>query len=128
MFSLFLTDISEYIHYSLNLDRGFSVEQESFAGSLNSYDQDFQILNDGLAYDDTRVHRFMPSKLQTVLEKPSIRNYSREKSRKMMTSKHSSPDVKTIKNEVIFKKLKKRMKQVKDFQNRALSRLDYEYS
>jgi len=127
MFSLFLTDISEFVHYNLNLERGCSVEQESFAVSLNSYDQDFQILNDGLAYDDTRVHRFIPSKLQTVLEKPKIRNNSQEKTRKLMTSKHSSPDVKTMKNDVIFKKLKKRMKQVKDFQNRALSRLDYEY-
>lgn len=78
MFSLFLSDISEFIQRNLS-DFELSLEKDSFVGSLHSFDQDFQILNDGLAYDDTRVHKFLPSKLQTVLEKPNTRNYSREK-------------------------------------------------
>lgn len=127
MFSLFLSDISEFIQRNLN-EQELLQEKDSFVGSLHSFDQDFQILNDGLAYDDTRVHKFLPSKLQTVLEKPNTRNYSREKTSKLMSSKHSSPDVKTMKNDIIFKKLNKKMKKVKDYQNRALTRLDQDYS
>jgi hypothetical protein len=127
MFTHCLVDLAELTSNQEDSQAENSVLDESQSTSFYSHDHDFQILNDGLAYDDTRVHRFIPSKLQTVLEKPAHRFQFREKTHKLSSNKHSSPEVKTIRNEMVFKKLKKRMSQIKNFQNRALTRLDYDF-
>jgi hypothetical protein len=126
MFSTYLVDIADVAQGFEESLVDSSLLGESLSTSFYSHDHDLQILNDGLAYDDSKVHRFLPTKLQTVLEKPAVRNLSREKTYKLTKSKNSSPEVKTMKNDV-FKKVKKRMNQIKNYQNRALTRLDYEF-
>ncbi|OMJ85067.1 hypothetical protein SteCoe_13723 [Stentor coeruleus] len=128
MFSVYCTELADFLKQCNEYSYDLPTIQDSTMQSTFSNDLDFQILNDGLAYDDTRVQRFTPSRLETVLEKPRSKHFSREKTHKMIHSKNSPPDMHMLKFKPVFKKNKNSLNQIIYNQNRALNRIHNEIS
>ena len=89
MFSLYCTELADYLK---NLNE-YSLGPLPFKNTKPYYsvasNMEFSIFNDGLAYDDSRIQRFTPSRLETVSEKPRLENISREKTQKIIHLKNS---------------------------------------
>lgn len=123
MFSQYCNDLAEVFHSS---SQG-PTSEDYFKYSPFKSDLDFKVLDSGLAYDDLRLPKFSPSRLDVVLEKPQSRNFSREKTQKLIYVKKSPIDKK-------WKKLQKDKKKTGNvnfaamYQNKAFANLDHETS
>ena len=127
MFSTYCTDLADFIKNNKDYVMEQSIQDVQNCSQINS-ELDFQILNDGLAYDDTRLHRFTPSRLETVLEKPRSRGFSREKTQKHIYVRNTPIEAGTVKFHPCIKKKKKHINSSGIYQNRAFAKIDHDMS
>lgn len=128
MFSNYCTEVVEFIHNFGDYRSDPQMFQDFSKYSQISSDLSLQILNDGLAYDDSRTRKFSPSALDTVPENPQSRKFTREKTERSIYVRSSPMDRTSIKYRPDHKKMKKRRNLPSVYQNRALMKIDNDIS
>ena len=129
MFSAYCNDLEDFIKNSQEMKFEKSIMQDNRHYTQLNCDLDFQILNDGLAYDDNRIQRFTPSKLETVYENPKSQNFSREKTQKLIYIKNNPLEHSSLK---LNSGIKKRPKNIKNAgincEYRTFTKIDHNIS
>jgi hypothetical protein len=127
MFSLYCNELAEFFKYIEDSKQSIMLRDYNTQSALNNW-LDFQIFNDGLAYDDSRIQKFSPKRLETVIEKPRTKSINREKTQKLMSIEHSPIAGIGGKYHSSLKKKKNYINNSHLYQNRAYSRLDHDVS